>query len=99
MFISRKFSLNIPFHFRSFSSALVMNVDILNRHSDFLIIFFFLLPIFLFLFLYFLGKESACYLLVLLLSLRFILWFHKAFPNQTKPQKVLALVQYQQCNL
>lgn len=72
--------------FRSFSSTLVMNVDILNRHSDFLV-FFFLLPISLFSFLYFLGKESA-----------YIFWsyyyhsglscgFIKLSPNQTKPQK------------
>ena len=75
-----------PSIFRSFSSTLVMNVDILNRHSDFLV-FFFLLPISLFSFLYFLGKESA-----------YIFWsyyyhsglscgFIKLSPNQTKPQK------------
>ena len=65
-----------------------MNVDILNRHSDFLV-FSFLLPISLFSFLYFLGKEST-----------FIFWFYyyysdlscssiKLSPNQTKPKKVL----------
>ena len=74
--------------FCSFSSALVVNVDILNRHSDFLV-FSFLLPISLFSFLYFLGKEST-----------FIFWFYyyysdlscssiKLSPNQTKPKKVL----------
>lgn len=71
--------------FRSFSSTLVMNVDILNRHSDFLV-FSFLLPISLFSFLYFLGKEST-----------YIFWSYyyysglscgsiKLSPNQTKPQ-------------
>lgn len=74
-----------PSIFRSFSSTLVMNVDILNRHSDFLV-FSSYYPSLCFLFSTF-WKGIRLYLLVLLLSLRFILWFHKTFPKPNKTPK------------